>query len=273
MVFRKRVSAPMLSWGAKRRRTGFGKRRSRFAGRSRITRKRIGGYTTQSGSGGQVNFRTRRISKRRYRRILWNDGILKTHYRSIGAQSTIVNTPNNVVQAAFNLVKALDNGAGVYYTGAGGLQPVDGGVAVPTFGGTITLRGGVSRLTLTTRSTDDCVRVRVWAVWTNMAPAALPVTGTVPLDWDPSVIVSFQRNVGRVLFSREALLLPGANAVTYTYRFRTSRVDKEVFQNNGNTLYWFYTVMQTSNADIGPTLEQVEVVNSFNVSLSGDEVI
>lgn len=260
------------------------KRRRHTSQPSRRTKRRVGrkkrsgrsgalrGYTTQSGIGGANNFRSRRIRAKAYRKILWNDGLLKTHYRSIAASSTVTGTPNTVVDSTFQLLKGLTNGAGQFWEVAGGALPVDGGVAVPTFGQSITVRGGMARITLTTNSTDDGVRVRVWAVWSNERPS-MPVSGTVPLDWDPSVLPSFQRNVGRILMSREALLLPGSNGLTLTYRLRPQRIDKEVFQNDGNSLFWFYTVMQTSNNDIGPLAEAVTVVRSFNLSFTGDEVV
>lgn len=261
MAKRKRVMAPRRNV------------RRRFTRKSRMPRRAIiKSYTTQSGSGGSVNFMNRRQSTRRYRNIIWNDSILKTHYRSISAQAVDQATPNNVIQSRFNRIKALENGVGLFWTVAGGAMPADGGVAVPGFGTSITLRGGVSRLTLTTNSTDDTVRVRVWAVWTSLNPSGIPAAADVPLDWDPSIIPSFRRNVGKVLFSKEAMLLPNGGGVTCTYKFRVQRIDQEVFNNNGNTLFWFYTICQTKNNDIGPLAEIVTAVSSFNVSFVGDEI-
>lgn len=244
--------------------------------RRRTTRRSRRGvaYTSQRGSAVANQFRSRRTSVRKYRRMIWDSTLFKQHYRSISSQAVTTNTPNNTVQATMNFVKALDNGAGLFWTSGGGTQSVDGGVTVPTFGSTIVVRGGTARITFAhngTADTDDGVRIRVWAVWTGYEPANFPTPGTVPLEWDPTCHPSFQRNVGKLLYSREAIVVKGGESLTCTHRLRVQKLDKEIFSNNGSTLYWFYTVSQTSNNEAIAAAESVTATYSFNLSFSGDE--
>lgn len=227
-------------------------------------------YTTQSGTGSSSNYRGRRMSGRKYRSILWRDTIMKQHYRSIGSKFTATATPNNVTQCTVVTFGALDNGVAQFWETAGGATGVDAGVAVPIFGSTIILRGGVARLAISSSSTDDPVRVRIWAVWTTANPSLIPANGTYPLDWDPSTIPTPQREFGKILFNKEAMLL-GGNTVTCTYRHKVQKIDKEEFQNGGRRLIWVYSVAQLNNTEAILAPESVTAVASFNLSFSADE--
>lgn len=262
MVKRRRTSGSTFRRTNRRRFTRF---RRRFRGKKNVS------YTTQSGIGPTLGFRNRKTNRKRYKRVLWDSTMFKAHYRSIGSNFTITATPNNVTQSTQNRIKALDNAVDVFWAANGGAQSVDAATPVPIFGSTITIRGGIARITLTTTSTDDPLRVRVFAVWTNKRPS-IPAGGTaVALDWDPSCFPSFDRIVGKVLFSKEALLLPGGNSLTCSYRLKAQRIDKETFNNDGNQLFWYYSVCQLSNVEAIAAAETVFAVTSFNLSFVGDE--
>lgn len=263
---RKRSRGVVLMRAVKRRRTVRRARRTR----------RFSGTTSRANAPTSIGrFRTRRISRKTFRRRLWNSTIDKSHYRSVRAVTTSVGSPNNLVDATLAIIVPGTDGANPFWTVGGGALPEDTGVAVPTFNGDITLRGGISRISIANRvsPTDavptDCCRVTVFTVWNNVDIPGFVFPTTVPISWDPSVFPDFQRN-GRVISKKEAILEPGGQAMELFWRHRVQRIDQNVFNNNGGRLAYFVLVSQLTNTEAIGTPENVDIVTSWNLSFSAD---
>lgn len=262
---RKRSRGVVLMRPAKRGR--FVRRRRRFSGRSRLR-----GLTTRaSGPSSIGRFRTRRTSRRAFRKFLWTSTLHKTHWRAVGtAVSASVGTGNDLTQAS--LTRVIPGNA--FWTAAGGARPVDTGGVVPTFIGDIILRGGVSTLSVSNTPEllgpgADPVRVVIFTVWTNKDPAALVFPTVESITWDPSVLPDFSR-FGRVLNRREAILKGDGEVVEVFFRHRVQKIDQNVYNNGGNRLNWFVLVGQTTNTEAVPVEETVRIQNSINYSFAAD---
>lgn len=235
-------------------------------------RARMTGLTNRASAPNTIGrFRTRRIRPSTFRRNLWRSTQDKSHYRSVGAATAVAGTPATVKTDATLVVVSPGS---AFWTAAGGAQPEDTGVAVPTFIGDIVLRGGVSRLCVANRTVaaevtpTDNVRVTIFTVWTNKDVPGFAFPGTVPISWDPSVFPDFQRH-GRVIGKKEAILSAGGDSVEVYFRHRIQRIDQNVHNNLGSRLQWFILLSETTNSDVAAA-EVIDITNSINYSFTGD---
>lgn len=246
--------------------------------RRTVRRRRTGrnGRTTTSRASGATSvgtFRTRRTSVRRWRNMLWQDTIAKTHYRSVIDRTVNFATPNDLINATLSVQSALPLS---FWTTAGGTKPVDVGVLVPTFSGDITLRGGIARVAVTNRvnpvdtTPSDPVRITIYAVWTdsNTSAFVLPAA-TQKTMWDPSLEADFTK-FGKVQFKRETILKGDGESVQCYFKYKPQKIDQAVFNGGGHQLVWFILASQMSNTETTPTGETVDVVLSHNISFSAD---
>lgn len=263
---RKRISGPMRM---NRRRIGgvfSGTKRAPLRSR----RRRAPTVSAQRGNVAGIGFRSRRMRRITWRRLLWNQTLFKPHFRSVVDASNTIPAPVSVDAARLDSTFAL---AANFWTAAGGLQSIDNGVPVPgAFVGDIVLRGGLSRLLLSNNATVDSVRVRVFTVWTNKNPdlSIVPAVGSaVQISWDPSLVPDFER-FGKVLKSQEFILLPGQRPIEITYRHKIRKVDQAIHNLGGEQMIWIITTSQCSNVDGGT--QAVTISNGYNISLCGDAV-
>lgn len=248
-----------------------------------MKRSRVGTLSTNTLQPRNTSqFRSRKKSRRIYRRALYRSTEFKTHFRSVAATGAIINLPNNIVQSTVVFVNALPNAAGSeFWTTGGGVQPVDTGVSAPSFGqGDIVIRGGQSRITIANphapmetgegNAAGDTLKVSVFAVWTNKRPDLTLLNIVVPQSWDPSVLPDFGTRVGKVLFRRDFFLGTEGKAQEVTYRYRPLKIDSGEFNNGGSQLYWLILIGQTTNFNV--LAETCTTVTSHNISFSGDLV-
>lgn len=252
----------------KRRRINFRRRRFRRGSR-------FGGTTNRaSGPTSIGRFRTRKTPKSVFRRWLWQSTMSKSHYRSIRATTTAMSTPNDIVNATLAVFIPGTDGINPFWTTGGGFQPEDTGIT-PTFLGDITLRGGVSRISIANRVTvaeataTDAVRVTVFTVWNNPNVPGFTFPATVPITWDPSVFPDFQRN-GKVIGRKEAILSATGDTLELFFRHKIQLIDQPVYNNNGSRLAYFVLVSQVTNTEAVAAPETVDVVLSWNYSFSAD---
>lgn len=239
-------------------------------------RRTTNGRTTTSRASGATSigtFRTKKTSLRTWRNMLWRDTAAKTHYRSIFDATTPMATPNDLINATLAPFNALTT---PFWTAAGGAQQADTGVAVPTFNGDIILRGGISRIAISNRPdstilNSDVCRVTVYAVWTDSNNSGVVLPTVVKTMWDPSLFPDFTR-YGKVMFKREALLKGDGEAVQVYFKYKPQKIDQAVFSAGGSRLVWMVLVSQLTNSELVPVAENLDVVNSHNISFSADAV-
>jgi len=250
---------------------------------------RVNASTAQWGKPyGGLQFRGRKLSKRRYRNVLWRDTIAKAHYRSYahlaltsaGALPAGFGNGLTYMRPAITVNDAIWH-TDPFWTAIGGAQSIDASVPVPLFRGDITLRGGFARFTTSNPDTGVPVRIKVFGVWSNRNPSSEITTnlhGTShAMEWEPSVEPDFSQ-FGRVILRREVTLLPGAQPFECSYRFRPQKIDQNVFIGEnpfllnvpgGNQLWWVWQMIPLVN---NAAADAVSSLLSFNISFSADAI-
>lgn len=253
-----------------RRRLDFSKKR-KFTRRGRG--RKSNAFTSQSGSGGAINYKSRKTSRRAYKNHLWNSTLFKEHYRSIGAVGTTMNTPATFNTMTILAEKAIDNGAAAnFWLAAGGAIPPDALQPLPAFSGDVIIRGG--KIGLRLANTLDSVATAATTVHgvamlirTTKNFAAGVITTPQLVGWDTSVIPNFDTQVGRVIY-RKNFLLKDSDTSLIEYRLKLQKIDVGDFNATFNTYLWVIMVGNVDNA----TAHGVAVTKYFNLSFSADAI-
>jgi len=250
MVYkRKRVYAPRY---VKRRKVV--KRRRKFRGSKSVN------FTSQSGIGRSLPFKSRRLKGRTFRSKLWNDTVAKAHYRSCESNVGIINSNADPAQATIARISALEN----FWTAAGGAIPIDLGVSVPQFADDIIIRGGKVGIRLFNESTVAPLNVFVWLTRDSQTPNYTSLASPQPVGFDMSLIPDFKKKFGTILYTRQFLLEPLAES-SIEYRLRVMKIDQQVWID-GSRFQWWVMVSDPDTANI-TTCRQVTY---HNLSFSAD---
>jgi len=252
------------------------RRRAPISGRfkrRRITKaKRSINFTSQNGSGSGIRFRSKRVSRVTWRRMLWNNTLQKDHYRSNFAASTAVNTPVSITSLTVSAVPALRFSSFNFYTAGGGAIAPDSAQALPTFTGKITVRGGLMgcRITNTLDSTAanaSTIHGFVYLLRTSKDFTVGSIPASISLGWDPTLIQDFSTKIGTIVY-RKTFLLRDAESALVEYRLRTMNVDPGDYINDVNTYYW---VIAVGNVDIA-LARALNFSVYYNLSFAADAV-
>lgn len=266
---RTRATAPFRRT-VRRRRTGRFKRSNRTT-RSGTVR------TAYTAANSNITFKKKRFNRRRWKRDLYKHTQFKQTFRSLNNSANLLTVPsvtvgiNNAVFSVFNGV--LGTSAVPFWTVAGGAIPVDQAGVVPVFSpSSIILKGGMSKIVITSGQSPDALRVKVWAVWAKSRPDYtnnVPGNGSLlPSDWDPTLHPDFHESF-TMLFGREVLLLPGSRPMELSYRYKCRKIDTDEFAiEGGNQLLWFVLVTEVGASDALGSV--VTVVTSHNLAFVGD---
>jgi len=261
---RKRVYAPKKSWAAKKRRTGYRKKRSYGGGRSTT-------LTTQTGAGRTFGFKGKKISKKSWNSMLWKNSLQKSHYRSAWAITFNYPTLASPAVSDVRYLSADDNTAAPFWQAAGGALGEDSGVLAPGFAGDIIFRGGTLGLIIgnTNDAVDfDNIRAEVYLIKTGERFDGAAIPATVALGWDPSLIQDFKSRVGRII-KRWDFLIDNNNSVEIKYRKPIQKHDQGEYVNGFHRYFWF---ILASNASGAATPTTVQVTRYMNASFSGDAI-
>lgn len=254
------ASRPVLG---KRRRSGSV---SRPFKRRRVSRARKNiAFTSKYGLGKSIGFRSRRVNRKRWNRMLWNNTLQREHYRSLDSQS-FSQTAANAPSLGWVIQDALSFGT-PFWLAAGGARQTDAGT-LPLFTGDIVLRGGKIGLLLSNPIADTTsIRVQVMLIRTNLNVDNTLTFGTEDIGWDPSLLVDFPSRVGRIIYRRDILLENGSTS-EIEYRLRIQRIDQDNFISNKYTYRWW--IMASNPEGTGTTT--LSVTRYFNVSFSADAI-
>lgn len=243
------------------RRGGFKKRRG-FKKRGR----KVQSATSKSGFARAVGtFKSRRVSARRFRSNLWNSTLFKSHYRSVYGTSVVESTNVAANVGNVNGTLALHPDANLFWTGAGGANPLDVGGGIPGFNGDIIIRGGIIGMTLANDLADTTSqKIKVFLVKTGKAFDLAGFPTSVQVGWDPTIFPDFTTNIGRVLLSRE-VLLENVNSVDITYRLPVMKIEQVDFTLGKDQFFWILI----GNSPSGTSATYTRTAY-FNLSFSGD---
>jgi len=236
----------------------------------RFNKKRKGrkttSFTSQAGSANSFGFRTKRISGRAYRSRLWNDSLMKTHYRSNNSVGTTLTAPLSGAQVSVTLFSAMASTASPFWTVAGGAQSADTAIPVPTFSSDIILRGGQIGLRISNNVVDATpMEVNIFLLYSNNNPT-LPALANQPMGWEPSQVADFKLSFGRIVM-RKKVLLENANVVEVNHRLRVQKIDQSDWANNSRRFYWMVTTASTETLLVAAS---ASCFSYWNCSFSAD---
>lgn len=239
--------------------------------RRRTFRRRKGknvSFTSKAGVASNYRFRSKRLSSRSYRSRLWNDSIMKTHYRSNQSIGFTLSAPLSTASVSVGIQSAIASTAAPFWTSTGGAIQSDIGVAVPTFTGDITLRGGMIGLRISNNVLDSTpVEADVYLLYSANNPTLAGIAAQ-PLGFEPSQLVDFKSLYGKVIM-RKKVLIENANSIEITHRLRVQKIDQNDWATNSKRFYWMIAY------SAGETLAVASVgtaVAFWNLSFSADAV-
>lgn len=159
--------------------------------------------------------------------------------------------------------------AAPFWTTGGGAQAIDNALGVPLFSpSSIVIRGGKVRISVTNRSNDESVRVRVWALWAKSNQAQVTIPASAPTGWDPTMIPDFSQAY-KMLFGREVLLLPGARPMEVEAVLKPQKIDQDTFLNEVATkIIWVVAVGEID--DVDGSVSNVGIQTTHSLSFTGD---
>jgi len=254
------------------KRKGGARRRLNFSKRRRVTRRgrKSNAFTSQSGSGGGIRFKSKRTSRKAYTRHLWNSTLFKEHYRTNRAISASFGTNTNTNDLVLALDAAYFVGSSPFWTVTGGAINPDVGVAVPSFTGDIILRGGTIGLRManvldTVAANTGTLQGTIFLIKTSKNFQSGVIPGTVQTGWDPSLIQDFETRVGKIKY-RKNFLLRDADTAVVEYRVPLQKIDQTDQASLYNTYFW---LILAGNVDSNLS-KQVNYTRYWNMSFSGD---
>lgn len=240
--------------------------------RRRITRSsRSNNFTSQRGSGSGLRFRSRRIGRRTWNRLLWRSTLQAEHYRANSAESGTITSPANVELISIGVLRARYFDSAGFWTTTGGAINPEGG-AIPAFSnGDIVIRGGVMGLRLCnqlgTATTSETLYGCVYLCRTNNNFNIGGVPASASVGWEPSLVPDFKVNIGRIVYSKK-FLLRDTETANVEYRMPIQKIDQSEFIAAYNDYVWVLCVGNTDNAGA----RVLTWTTYFNLSFVGDAV-
>lgn len=278
-------------WPQMRQRKWF-PRRPVYARGARRGARRATFQTATRGYYQSTSFRSRKLGQRRWRNVLWRDTQANTHYRSHWSITVSYPVPVTTMDTALVNVEPMVSTvfgntveADPFWLGTGGLQAHEIGKPLATFGDNdIVLRGGIASLLFASSPTANVpLKIRLWAVRANslIDPALIafiqaPAKG---INWDPTLVAEFRQDFGKIIFSKEILLEPGAQPTQIKWRLQVQKIDQATWQGastvpvtpGASKLYWMWQIIPTS-LQVSPTTELVYIQKGYNLSFSADSI-
>lgn len=250
----------------------FKKSKRTFKRKYRV--KRMSQVTANSTGGGGIAFKKGRMSRRRWKGMLFNSSSAATHYRSNGVATSVLSTPGVTPNTMGVFLQTSRRFAGAaFFVAAGGAINPDGGV-IPTFqtNSDITVRGGMYgiRICNTPDALDvdkDPLNVTVYLIYTPKGFSVTNVPATVNVGWDPTLIPDFQTTIGKVIMKKNYLVRDG-DVFTVERRMSVQKVDQTEYAATISEYAWLVLVGSTSSIAV----RTLSLTAYYNMSFVADAV-
>lgn len=234
----------------------YGRRRYGRFKRSSGGRRTNAIMATNGLRGGSLAFKSRKISRRAWKKKLWDSTLSTDHYRSVKTILDTVTTPTVRTDATWYTMRCFPSN--FYVTPGGAYPPVSG---TSDFTRTVTIRGGKITLMIFNASIP-AVRVRVFLMRTILG-GTLPASTTVPFDWDPS-ISSGNRKDFRI-YKDWTFMINSTESVNIEHRLGISEYDTSI---GPNQYVWNWGVVVSNMGNTSAVT--IDFYHGHNMSFSGD---
>jgi len=248
--------------------------RQRFR-RARAPRNKT--WTSQSGSGNQMQYKSRKLRKSAWRRKLWNDTLGQQHYRSSG--NGVANIESSNTQGVGNVSLQLPTFIGTpgpttaFWTATGGLVLTDQGANPVQFAPTdLVIRGG--RIGIIITCPDDvteelAVTIYVIQIFNEPDYSLLPalVSYGSMVDAEPD----FNRRFARVLYNKSATMNNTYSSFSLEHRLRVQKIDQETHGTAlGGQIGFLVTVTPLQSSPVTPY--ELPSLVYHDLSFTGDAI-
>ncbi|QDJ95226.1 capsid protein [Capybara virus 10_cap1_55] len=259
----------------RRVRRAFGTRRRRHVRKSKTSGSFLSNQTRPQSSN---RYKARRPNRRTMIRSLYRSSQFHQHWRSIGTSfsGSAPTTGATIGQAVWYAFPSIPS----FWTT--GVQPIDIGSTIPSFGHDVFLRGGMLKLNLsydtiepsTVFTNKNTVKASIFGIWAKAYPniSLLPVNGTVVnTDFDPTLLPDFQ-GFGKVMFRKDIYLDDTSNMTgEITFRLHAQRIDQAVYVAGGTKLWWVFIIGPTNTPNAATPQPSLNYFMTYNVSFVGDQ--
>jgi len=244
--------------------------------RKRRTFHRKKNLVRASGSGStNIQYRSKKLSRRAYRRILWNTTIPLTHYRSSNTIVNSLNTPASFTSGTSGSFYADEDGSGnSFITTAGGLNSADLSV-VPVFTGqNIILRGGQMNCTLYNNVEDgtlhgDLIHYQICLLSLSNQFDKTTFDALTPGTFGlPDEAADFRERFGTILLYKKGILKQ-EESVSIAYRDHVRKIDWHSYniskKGSSKRLWWI-----TIHNGFGNVAQNCRFRTGYSFSFVGD---
>ena len=202
--------------------------------------------------------------------MLWNSTLQKAHYRSTGNTTSTLPSSATVGIGAVQVIQPLFIGTPgpttAFWTSTGGLQPLDTGVAVPTFDSDIILRGGRIGMTFVAAETvTDDVGITMYTVWTAKNADFTKVPSTITWGGNLDSAPDFAE-FGKILNKQEYIVNNRYPAVQVERRLKVQKIDQNDFEEGGSQIVYIAVLTNLVNS----AAVNINFIVHHDVSFSAD---
>lgn len=211
--------------------------------------KRTTSFTSQSGVANSFGFKSKKLSLRAYRGMLWRDSIMKQKWRTCQAFTQSQLSAADSSKYSIVLYDAFGNSASPFWTPLGGTVQADLGTAVPTFIGDIIVRGGILGVRVTNQAADASpleIRIILFRTSTRQGSAP-PVIANQSVGFDMTHLTDFNNFYGKPLVNK-TVLLENSNVAEVKYRLKVQKVDQFEYSQFTKRYYWMIGVGNAETA-------------------------
>lgn len=237
-----------------KRRTGY--RKSYRRGRGGYNNRQNAVMTTNGLRGGGLGFKSRKTSRRAWKKQLWNGTLHSDHYRSTLTTRLTIGTPLLRINAIWQTFRMYPSN---FYSTAGGAYPPITGTS--DFTRSVTIRGGKCTLRGFNASADACL-VRVFMLRTILG-GTLPPTQTNVTNWDPTMDAGFRKDFK--IYKQWSFAVDSNESFSIEHRLGVSEYDTIIGPNQ----YVWNWGLQLSNLKNDASV-LFDFYIGHNISYSGD---
>lgn len=282
---RKRTSLP--SWGRKKRRTTRYKRVG-YKGKRTTT---FGTRTLNATNA--FKYRSKKLSKKRWRNLLWNETLSQQHYKTVINSLQAVNTPTGTTQLGVTGLNALSSVTGSeFWKTTGGLQDPGFGI-IPPWGGasgtgvpeplTIVIRGGRIFCNIVNNSATDTVNVRVQLVFpkqqlrsfddsvtSNTYSAWIAAIAGVarPYSWSLQDAPDYSEYLHPPVIDKTMDLKPGDDLNIF-WKVRVTKIDADAFKRSGGWFpQWIVYCNQRNDVTVGANTLACDIGHNMSFAMT-----
>lgn len=239
-----------------------GKRRK--IGRSRRRKTSSALSSRQLNASNPFAFRSKKVSKKRWRSMLWRDTAAKQHFRSIVNSNPALSTPTGVTSLNFAIASCFSSlNTTLFWRTAGGFQDsgfgsrpawqAAPGVGVPEAVQLI-IRGGMIWISIANPSLSDTIQCRVQLAWTksqqrnttdtavsntfNDYATAIVASNPRPIGWDVTSAPDYSEYLHQPVMDKSMTLKPGDDCM-FAHRLKPVMLDADEFTREAGWFpYW-----------------------------------